>query len=103
MKLTTEQLKKIIKEELESIMTEKASKVTDEERTAIGRVENALKAMGASPLDMSHIPRPVNPTNKATSELTVVKLKGRAVANVYPSGKIQVINYPQLKDQLAKG
>jgi len=99
MKLTTEQLKKIIKEELESIMAEDATQMTDAELTAKGKVENALKDMGASPLDISYIARPKTKAG-GYENLTLVKFKGKLVAQVLPDGRISVINYPQLQNKL---
>ena len=99
MKLTTKQLKKIIKEEIESIMAEDATQMTDAELTAKGKVENALKDMGASPLDISYIARPKTKTG-GHQDMTLVKVKGKVVAQVWPDGRISVVNFPQLQNKL---
>ena len=89
MKLTTEQLKKMIKEELESILNEVEQ--TDAELEAQGKIENALKQMGVSPLDLSNVP---GARDKAGSTIngTLVKVKGEPMAVAYKDGTIRAYN-----------
>jgi|7_EtaG_2_1085326.scaffolds.fasta_scaffold00145_19 predicted oxidoreductase len=105
MKLTTQRLKKIIKEELGNIVAEYADtgaeEVTAEEEAAIGKIENALKRMGTNPLDISLVHRPKN-SQGAVEKHTIVKVQGRILAFAFPDGRAVANNFPRLKNELTK-
>ena len=84
---------------LSGTMQEDATQMTDAELTAKGKVENALKDIGASPLDISYIARPKTKAG-GYEDVTLVKVKGKVVAQVLPDGRISVVNFPQLQNKL---